>query len=278
MDIETKAQAEGLRYLNDSCGKREKRKALIFMAKSSERAERYKDMCAYMKELAITYSADLTKEERDLLIIGYKRVLGDVRQSWVNLKTVDDSKLDELRKEYMEQIEKELIQVCNDGLDLFEKVLAQAKTSNSESRVFYLKTSGDYYRYLAEIQKWCADGKNRAGESSRASASPIDKNVAKKASEYYKQAMAIAEAKLPPTSPILLDVALNYSVCVHEILKETKQACFLAKTAFDAAISKLDDLDDATYKDSTLIMQLLRDNLTLWTSDRSDRSRRSHHR
>jgi len=41
----------------------------------------------------------------------------------------------------------------------------------------------------------------------------------------------------------------------------------VAKSAFDKAIDKLDDLDETFYKDSTLIMQLLRDNLTLWTSD-----------
>lgn len=41
----------------------------------------------------------------------------------------------------------------------------------------------------------------------------------------------------------------------------------LAKAAFDDAIAELDTLSEESYKDSTLIMQLLRDNLTLWTSD-----------
>jgi len=41
----------------------------------------------------------------------------------------------------------------------------------------------------------------------------------------------------------------------------------LAKQAFDEAIAELDTLSEESYKDSTLIMQLLRDNLTLWTSD-----------
>lgn len=41
----------------------------------------------------------------------------------------------------------------------------------------------------------------------------------------------------------------------------------LAKAAFDDAIAELDTLNEESYKDSTLIMQLLRDNLTLWTSD-----------
>lgn len=45
------------------------------------------------------------------------------------------------------------------------------------------------------------------------------------------------------------------------------RACHLAKQAFDEAISELDNLSEDSYKDSTLIMQLLRDNLTLWTSD-----------
>jgi len=61
-------------------------------------------------------------------------------------------------------------------------------------------------------------------------------------------------------------------VCYYEILKDKKKACELAKKAFDEAISKLDKLDETSYKDSTLIMQLLRDNLTLWTSDGADQA------
>lgn len=44
------------------------------------------------------------------------------------------------------------------------------------------------------------------------------------------------------------------------------RACHLAKQAFDDAIAELDSLSEESYRDSTLIMQLLRDNLTLWTS------------
>jgi 14-3-3 protein epsilon len=83
----------------------------------------------------------------------------------------------------------------------------------------------------------------------------------------YQFFQDIALAELPPTHPIRLGLALNFSVFYYEILNSPDRACNLAKQAFDEAISELDTLSEESYKDSTLIMQLLRDNLTLWTSD-----------
>lgn len=77
----------------------------------------------------------------------------------------------------------------------------------------------------------------------------------------------IANTELAPTHPIRLGLALNFSVFYYEILNSPDRACSLAKQAFDEAIAELDTLGEESYKDSTLIMQLLRDNLTLWTSD-----------
>merc|ERR1712226_119794 len=91
--------------------------------------------------------------------------------------------------------------------------------------------------------------------------------VKEKTQEFYQKAFDCAKKALAETHPTRLGLALNFSVCYYEILKKPDEACKLAKEAFDAAIEKLDTLNDASYKDSTLIMQLLRDNLTLWTSD-----------
>ncbi|XP_034508221.1 14-3-3 protein theta-like, partial [Ailuropoda melanoleuca] len=119
-----------------------------------------------------------------------------------------------------------------------------------ESEVFYLKMKGDYYRYLAEVA--CNDERKKTIESSQ---------------QAYQQAFDISKKEMQPTHPIRLGLALNFSVFFYEILNSPEQACSLAKTAFDEAIAELDTLNEDSYKDSTLIMQLLRDNLTLWTSD-----------
>ena len=113
----------------------------------------------------------------------------------------------------------------------------------------WLKTNahsrkGDYHRYLAEF----AVSEKRKGSA--------DQSL-----EAYKAATEIASTDLAPTHPIRLGLALNFSVFYYEILNSPDQACHLAKQAFDDAIAELDTLSEESYKDSTLIMQLLRDNL-----------------
>ncbi|KAJ7387670.1 hypothetical protein OS493_001008 [Desmophyllum pertusum] len=113
---------------------------------------------------------------------------------------------------------------------------------------------GDYFRYQAEFSK-DDERKEAAQESLKA----------------YKKASDLATKELESTNAIRLGLALNFSVFYYEILNSPERACQLAKSAFDDAISKLEDgLDEEKCKDSTLIMQLLRDNLTLWTSDMQD--------
>ena len=87
--------------------------------------------------------------------------------------------------------------------------------------------------------------------------------MVEKAKESYKKAVEIADEKMPPTHPIRLGLALNFSVFHYEIENAPDKACDMAKKAFDDAIAELDNLKEDSYKDSTLIMQLLRDNLTV---------------
>merc|ERR1712168_1061007 len=227
---------------------------LVQKAKLAEQAERYDDMANSMKAVTET-GIELSNEERNLLSVAYKNAVGARRSSWRVISSIEQKteqsaeRKQQMAKEYREKVEAELREICNDVLGLLDKFLIP-KASNAESKVFYLKMKGDYYRYLAEV----ANGDAR-------------KAVVDDSQKAYQDAFDIAKSSMQPTHPIRLGLALNFSVFYYEIMSSPDKACQLAKQAFDDAIAELDTLNEDSYKDSTLIMQLLRDNLTLWTSD-----------
>ncbi|KAL2168492.1 hypothetical protein VTG60DRAFT_7228 [Thermothelomyces hinnuleus] len=230
------------------------RESKTFLARLCEQAERYDEMVTYMKEVA-KLGGELSVDERNLLSVAYKNVVGTRRASWRIISSIEqkeESKGSEKHvatiREYRQKIENELEKVCQDVLEVLDESLIP-NASTGESKVFYHKMKGDYHRYLAEF----ASGEKR-------------KVAATAAHEAYKSATDVAQTELTPTHPIRLGLALNFSVFYYEILNSPDRACHLAKQAFDDAIAELDSLSEESYRDSTLIMQLLRDNLTLWTS------------
>jgi len=237
------------------------RESCVYKAKLAEQAERYDEMVDAMKQVA-EMNVSLSVEERNLLSVAYKNVIGARRASWRIISSIEqkeeskncDEKLEQVRK-FRVKVEDELKRICQDILNVLDQHLipsasADTKSNSGESCVFYLKMKGDYHRYLAEF----ATGPER-------------KSAAENSLTAYKAASEQATSTLAPTHPIRLGLALNFSVFYYEILNSPDRACRLAKAAFDEAIAELDTLNEDSYKDSTLIMQLLRDNLTLWTSD-----------
>jgi len=231
------------------------REDTVTQAKLAEQAERYEDMASAMKKVT-EMDSELSPEERNLLSVAYKNVVGTRRSSWrvissIEQKTESNERKQSMAREYREKIEKELRDICKEVLALLDEHLVP-KSSNSESKVFYLKMKGDYFRYLAEV----ATGDDRD-------------QIVNDSQDAYQSALDISKSEMAPTHPIRLGLALNFSVFYYEIKNTPDKACHLAKQAFDDAIAELDTLNEESYKDSTLIMQLLRDNLTLWTSDTS---------
>lgn len=232
----------------------ESREELVYMAKLAEQAERYDEMVETVKKISQS-GVDLTVEERNLLSVAYKNVIGARRASLRIISSIEQKEKSKgiqerisLTNNYKEKVEKELKHICHDIIDVLDKHLIERGAG--EAKVFYLKMKGDYFRYLAEF----------AGIEAR-------KEAANKSKEAYDAATEIARQSLSPTHPIRLGLALNFSVFHYEILNCPSDACKLSKKAFDDAISELDALSEESYKDSTLIMQLLRENLTLWTSN-----------
>ncbi|KAB0368413.1 hypothetical protein FD755_020179 [Muntiacus reevesi] len=133
-------------------------------------------------------------------------------------------------REHQQMVETELKLICCDILDVLDKHVIPA-ANTGKSKVFYYKMKGGYHRCLAEFAT--GNVRKEAAESSLSVA--------------YKAASDTAMTELPPKHPICLGLALNFSVFYYAILNSPDCAC--------------------SYKDFTLLMQLLRDNLTLWTSE-----------
>jgi len=229
----------------------------VYMAKLAEQAERYDEMADYMK--LVCMEEELSVEQRNLLSVAYKNAVGSRRASWRVISSVEQKEASkgnaegaQRSAEYRAIVEKELDEICDKILDLLDKNLIKNSTTG-ESKVFYYKMKGDYFRYIAEYKT--DEEKQGASE---------------KAHEAYKQAMQVATTDLAVTHPIRLGLALNFSVFYYEVLNNPDEACKMARQAFEDAIAELDNVSEDSYKDSTLIMQLLRDNLTLWTSDNED--------
>ncbi|GER31846.1 14-3-3 protein [Striga asiatica] len=202
------------------------RETQVYLAKLAEQAERYDEMVESMKKVA-KLDIELSVDERNLLSVGYKNVIGARRASWRIMSSIEqkeESKGNEnnvrLIRGYRQKVEDELSKICHDILSVIDKHLIPSSGS-AEATVFYYKMKGDYYRYLAEF-KTDQEKKEAAEESLKG----------------YEA--STANTDLPSTHPIRLGLALNFSVFYYEIMNSPE---------------------------STLIMQLLRDNLTLWTSD-----------
>merc|ERR1712228_615640 len=227
----------------------------VYFAKLAEQAERYDEMASYMEAVGDA-GAELSVEERNLLSVAYKNAVGSRRAAWRIITSVEQKEKSKgndenakWAKEYCEKVEKELQKICDTILGLLDNHLI-SKAAEEESKVFYQKMKADYFRYIAEFSD--GDAKTKAAESARLA---------------YEDAHNVAAKGLAVTHPIRLGLALNYSVFQYEVLSNPDEACKMARTAFEDAIAELDNVAEDSYKDSTLIMQLLRDNLTLWTSD-----------
>ena len=188
-----------------------------------------------MKKVA-KMDQELTVEERNLLSVAYKNLIGARRASWriiTNIESKEENKSENSKmamiKKYRSQVschwprmslfstnivlqvEKELRDICQDILDLLDKNLLP-NAASGESKVFYLKMKGDYHRYKAEFAT--QEDRKEAAENSLVA---------------YTKANDIAQNELPPTHPIRLGLALNFSVFYYEILNTPERACRLAK-------------------------------------------------
>lgn len=194
----------------------------------------------------------LSEEERNYLSIVYKAGISPLRDTLSHLKTMIQkpnlssypSRLEGLRN-FEAQLQKEIVDLCNDFIDLVENYLLN-DSSPVNDRVFYNKLLGDYSRYMCEAVN-------------------VEQNQ-ERGRNFYHQALEIAKNELPPASPLVLGVILNYSVFLYEIMNRSGEAIELASTTFQETVDQLDSLSDKTREESIMILRLLKDNYNRWKS------------
>ncbi|KAI0310337.1 14-3-3 protein, partial [Amylostereum chailletii] len=234
------------------------RDTAFFLAKVAEEAERWDDAIAHMKTLVNATHAHLSAEERNLVSVAYKNKTGALRNSWRTIDTLDkrESATGRAAPRHLvlmrlarSRIEQDLEIACQDLLRLLADQLLPAARVGEET-VFYSKMSGDYFRYLFEI----------AGTKTRAS-------YAARSLDAYKAAYKHALGTLEPWHPTRLGLALNFAVYFRDVCASPIRACHLAKHAFDEAVATLRRLPEDAFRDSVMILQLLRDDLVLWSAE-----------
>jgi len=222
----------------------------IFLARVAEQAERFEDMVDQLEHVLAEKGADVTSDERNLLSVAFKNLISSKRAACRTIAAIEQnpkySKFGEALAGYKAGIEQKLQDDCQRIIDMINnKVLA--KPCDGEPKAFFVKMVGDYYRYIAE---------NAKGDN-------LEK-VKQSALEAYNEANSIA---LPPCNPIKLGLALNFSVFHYEAMKNHKAACDLADQSLQDALDKIDELEEDDFRDAKSIIELLKENLTLWREE-----------
>lgn len=229
----------------------------VYLAMLAEQCSRFEDMMDFLEEMVKGKKDDLSSDERNLLSIAYKNTISLRRQA---IRTLLAYEMKERKKEdspylayiveYKRKIETELENLCLKIIKNIDDFLVP-KASDSEAKVFYHKMKADYYRYIAENIE--GDKKKIYSESSMKS---------------YQEAMDQAK-ELNISNPIRLGLALNFSVFYYEVFNDQDTACKVAKETLDLARKELAgvDEDDEEHKDAFSIINLLQENLNMWTME-----------
>ena len=234
------------------------RNEYILKAKLYESTEKFNLMFDAINKF-VELDPALSEDERTILNIGYKNIITNKRRTWRELIKVEtEEKLKGNKKqqayanELRVEIEEEILKSCNKILEMIDKYLIP-KAKDTENKIYFIKMKADFLRYKAEVKldsEWSA--------------------LYKESLSVYYEAQQLANDNLPISNPIRLGIALNLSVLWYEVIAEKESAIKVAKSAYDEAIKIIDDLDKNKSKETILIIQLLKDNLSLWNNDNEE--------
>lgn len=222
----------------------------IFLARVAEQAERFEDMVDFLEEVLVAKGGEVNPDERNLLSVAFKNLISSKRAACRTISAIEQNpkyaKFNQALLTYKGQIESQLQADCQKIIDMINQRVLTGDCQ-PEARAFFVKMVGDYYRYIAENAK-----------------DDLLEAVKNKAKAAYEEANRI---DLAPCNPIKLGLALNFSVFNYEVLKDHAKACELADNALQQALEKIDELEEDDFRDAKSIIELLKENLTLWKEE-----------
>ena len=131
-------------------------KEKIFLARIAEQAERYDDMVHFIKEIIKDKLEDYNSDERNLLSVGFKNQITSKRTAIRTIASIKKNpryqKYRSALNKFQAKLEQELYNQCIEIVNLIKSDCID-KASNDESRAFFYKIVGNYYRYVAESAK-----------------------------------------------------------------------------------------------------------------------------
>ena len=100
----------------------------VYMAKLAKQAQRYEEMVEFMEKVSTAVeSEELTVEERNLLFVAYKNMIGTRRASWCIISLIEQKEESQGNKDhpsmirdYRSKIESKLSNICDRILKLLD--------------------------------------------------------------------------------------------------------------------------------------------------------------
>jgi len=229
----------------------------LYFVNASKEMGKYDDMCNFLENEIKKRTSDFNSEERNLISNAYKDLISNPRSS---LRIILAYEAKEKKKdhsyylsyiiEYKKKIFEELKKNCSRVIKIIDEYLLK-KAKDDEAIVFYYKMKGDYDRFIAESSE--GNIKIQAEDS---------------ASKAYTEAIK-RTSKLYILNPVRLELYLNYSIFLYEVLNDRIKAIDIAKKVISEADRELPNIDEDAdeNKDTVSLYYLLKENVECWESE-----------
>lgn len=230
------------------------RDALFCLATVLEKTDQKKEAIEALKKM-IEINPAISMNKLYMLSISYKNAITDNRNGIRILDTIvnDPNMKNSERLEKIKRIRTELItelnSTCNELINLIEQTLLPNNTS-TQHQLFLKKLEADYYRYI------CENNDNN------------EQNIlVQKAKDCYNEAMKISKESLQQSDPQAIELALNYSVFLYDVLGKKEEAIQFAQNTYNENCAIVRQSSDNSAQEASRFLQNLSENIQLWKTN-----------